>query len=179
MRIESLVNERVMSRFWKGSPRLMETADDGFDCRWFAGGQIEHDRAFVVVRGRTFRERIAPDRGGFAILDVAFHGLTDDLEDLVSLHAGGDARQLAFREFLTITGFALAEVFDAGPGLGPGVTVRHGIPSTEKCGNGDEDQGDDEVPVFLHFEIESGQEGALGNRKTCAGFGVQLSPMVS
>jgi hypothetical protein len=150
----------------------MEAADDGFDGGWFAGGQIEHDRAFVVVRGRAFRERIAPDRGGFAILDVAFHGLADDLEDLISLHAGGDAGQLAFRELLAITGLALAEVFDARPRIGPGVTVGRDIPCTEKCGDGHEDQGDDEIPVFLHLGIEGGQEGALGNRKTCAGFGV-------
>lgn len=141
----------------------MEAADDGFDSGWLPWGEIKENGAFVVVGGGAVGEGVAPEGGGFAVFDVAFHGLADELEDLVSLHARGDAGELAFGEFLAVAGAALAVVFDTGPGFGPGVTERSDIPSTQEYRRGDDEEGDNEVPVFLHGRGEGERLRAMGN----------------
>jgi hypothetical protein len=141
----------------------MEAADNGFDGGGLAGWQVKENGAFVIVGGGAVGERVAPEGGGFAVFDVTFHGLTDELEDLVTLHAWGDAGELAFGEFLAVSGATLSVVFHAGPGFGPGVTVGSDIPGAQEYGRGDKEEGEDKVPVFLHGAIKGGLLGAMGN----------------
>ena len=102
---------------------MVEAADNGFDGGGLAWWQIEYNGAFVIVGGGAVGKGVAPEWSGFAVFDVTFHGLTDELEDLITLHAGGDAGELAFGEFLAVSRAALAVVFDAGPSFRPRVTV--------------------------------------------------------
>lgn len=147
----------------RGLTGLVEAADDGFDGGGLAWWHIEKNGTFVIVGGGAVGKGVAPEGSGFAVFDVTFHGLTNELEDLITLHAGGDAGELAFGELLAVSRAALAVVFDAGPGFRPRVTVGSDIPRAQEDGRGDKEEGDDEIPVFLHEAVKGGRLRAMGN----------------
>ncbi len=145
---------------------MVQTTDDGFDRGRFAGREVKDDGALMVVSGRSLWQGVAPDRGRFAVLDVAFHGIANEFEDFVSFHARGDAYQLALGELLRVAGAALAEVLDAIPSFRPGIAERRDVPGHQEGRNGGDDDGDKKIPMLLHERGKVGGGGRWGNQKT-------------
>lgn len=118
----------------QGDLWLVQAAEHGFDDGRLAGREFERDGTLVEIDGVLFGQRVFPDRPGFAIDDVAFKGLANDLKDFVAFHSGADAAELAFAKFLSVAGAGLAKVLNGGPGLGPGIAEIGHVPEGQQDG---------------------------------------------